>query len=257
METGSKATVLAAHEKRPLGLGAQSSRPCAGAVMTWPVRRCVGRVWDRLVRAEAHWWARPRQCSERQWTLTEQLLGAAVSLTQALHERCSCCRAEGLGSHTRPGSHGWPVVEPGYAAALWLWDPGRKQPSSAASSCRLSCWGRAASIGHHVWWVGGVWGAGWMWGKAGGSWARQPFSRVGGAGVTGAGRGSAGQSRPDVLSGTGERAGESAEKGPQWRGLREHERASTFSEVLWGQGDHQHLELSCGILGVVSYCSFD
>ena len=48
-----------------------------------------------------------------------------------------------------------------------------------------------------------------------------------------------------------------AEKGPQWRGLREHERASTFSEVLCGQGDHQHLELSCGILGVVSHCSFD
>ena len=63
--------------------------------------------------------------------------------------------------------------------------------------------------------------------------------------------------RPDVLSGTGERAGENAEKGPQWRGLREHKRASTFSEVLCGQGDHQHLELSCGILGVVSHCSFD
>ena len=48
---------------------------------------------------------------------------------------------------------------------------------------------------------------------------RQPFSKVGGAGVTGAGRGSAGQSRPDVLSGTGERAGENAKKGPQWRGF--------------------------------------
>ena len=57
--------------------------------------------------------------------LAEQLLGAAVLLTQALHERCSCHRAERLGSHTRPGSHGWPVVEPGYgsctvAVGPWL-----------------------------------------------------------------------------------------------------------------------------------------
>ena len=156
-------------------------------------------------------------------------------------ERCSFHQAEGLGLLVCLGSYHGSVVEPGCGS---LHCGCGTRAATAILCCfllwaellRMGCWHRTSCLMNRG--SGGQAGCGGLVAAECGSVP----GRVGGAGITGTGGGSTGQSYPACSWGH-ERGPVSAEKGPQWQGFyRSMRKPARFSEVFCSEGDHQHLE---------------